>query len=194
MLVSQGSVLISDLFNIYLSDVPIPPNTTLAMYAGDTAVIYTLNDDKVLINKLVLYKTWVQSAMMYASEVCKHCTKTHIQKLLVKQNKIIKCYTIYHFRTTHRTEHKSVCDRIFNRNTVYGITWICNCKSLLSVYPLIQCTGYIRTCVLRFGFIFPTYVAMQSIAGGLYCFVSTYLYQAVKELFEYQFCIFCFLQ
>jgi hypothetical protein len=35
----QGAVLFTTLFSLYISDIPHPPNTQLALYADDTAIL-----------------------------------------------------------------------------------------------------------------------------------------------------------
>lgn len=50
--VPQGSCLSPTLYNIFTSDIPIPDNCELAMYADDTAILTSSNDPKKIIHNL----------------------------------------------------------------------------------------------------------------------------------------------
>lgn len=51
--VSQGSLLVPDLFNIFTSDLSIEPGTSLAVYADDTAV-YAVCRNEAFVHRLGL--------------------------------------------------------------------------------------------------------------------------------------------
>jgi len=51
--VPQGSDLSPDLFNIYMADIPVSTNTTLATYADDTAILCANNDPDETSNCLL---------------------------------------------------------------------------------------------------------------------------------------------
>lgn len=52
--VPQGSILAPHLFNVFVNDIPIPPNCELAMYADDTALIHEVpSRDHITVSKIL---------------------------------------------------------------------------------------------------------------------------------------------
>lgn len=54
------------------------------------------------VNKVLLYKTSIRPIMLYASTAWNNCAETHIRRIQVFQNRILKmCHNLPHYHPTH---------------------------------------------------------------------------------------------
>lgn len=100
------------LFNKHISNTVNKVNQTIR-------VMYPLINRKSLLsneNKLIIFKVIFQSFMLYGSPVWGSCAKTHIQKLQIAQNKLLKLILKlpWHFSTRELHDRADI-DRIQDR-------------------------------------------------------------------------------
>lgn len=98
--VPQGSVLSPDLFNTYVVDIPTPANSTLALYADDTAIICKAYDAESIYNHCTtsfntvqkFFKLWKLKLNIDKTQLMTFTKKTkHYPKLpLILDGSIIK--------------------------------------------------------------------------------------------------------
>lgn len=92
-------------------------------------ILYPLINRKSLLNndnKLIIFKVIFQSIMLYGSPVWGQCAKTHIKKLQIAQNKVLKLMLKlpWHFSTSelhNLTDVDYVSDRILKLKENYDI-------------------------------------------------------------------------
>jgi hypothetical protein len=94
-------------------------------------------------NKNLIYKCVIRAIMLYASPVWKHASKTHIQKIQILQNKILKLINylprLYPTRSLHDDTGYLLVPDLLNQ---YHNRFLNSCR--LSEFTLIEALGFER--------------------------------------------------
>ncbi len=148
--IPQGSTLSPLLFNIYMSDIPYLPFTTIALYADDTALFATHNNIKIarntLQNSIQKYLKWTQLRRILINptktraKIFTHCRPTKPPSLIINNinipwldNNIPVKYLGLHLdqRLTWKSHIQIITNKTYHK--ISKLYPICNSKSKLRI-------------------------------------------------------------